>query len=142
MAAAATLIFAARSIGAQVATPEVRQVLPRMAVPRDAESNAAQVPAAAGFDNSAQRAGKAAAPNASMLPADHPMARSAFRAASSSPFAGTTVQRLGLDRSAFSLAQRGAHGNYETQCVAGADAAHAALHGHRHQVGKEVRHAR
>lgn len=142
IAAAAALTLAAQTAAAQTTVAEARQVLPRLAVPRDADSSALQAPAASGVDASAPGSVNASTPAASMLPADHPMARSAFRAVPNSSFAGMSVHRMGVERFKFSRAQRGADGEFAAQCVSGEHAAHAATQGHEHPVRKEVRHAR
>lgn len=142
LAAGAVAVFTAQGALAQTAaaTGEVRHVLPRLMVVKDAQTGRLRAPtaeeAAAMAAPSQQAPGTAArgAAKPSAMPADHPMARAA-QAPQPQARLGATGRRFDMTKMPYSVARVGADGKLESECAVGDDAAHKALEakgGHNH----------
>jgi hypothetical protein len=139
LAAGAAAAFTAQGAFAQTSTQptpsttgEVRHVLPRLMVVKDAETGRMRAPtaeeAAAMTATAPQQPNSAAraAAKSSAMPADHPMARAA-QAPQPQARLGATGRRFDMEKMPYSVARIGADGTLDTQCVIGEEAAHKAM---------------
>jgi hypothetical protein len=120
---------------------EVRHVMPRLQVVRDADSGQLRAPmheevaamarasaAAAPAQTGQQRSGAGAAKEHSLTPADHPMVL-AEQAPLPQARLGAKARRFDMERMPFSVARKGVDGTLDTACVVGEQAAVKALTG-------------
>lgn len=153
LAAGAAAVFTAQGAFAQTsteATPaasgEVRHVLPRLMVVRDAATGRMRAPtpeeAAAMTATAPQQPNSAArtAAKSSAMPADHPMARAA-QAPQPQARLGATGRRFDMEKMPYSVARIGTDGKLDSQCVVGEEAAHDAMDGKAVTAKGDHRHA-
>lgn len=153
LAAGAVAVVTAQGAAAQTsaqaataASGEVRHVLPRLMVVKDAatgrmraataeEAAAMTAPAPQQRDSTARTSAKGSA-----MPADHPMARAA-QAPQPQARLGATGRRFDMEKMPYSVARVGADGELDTQCVVGEHAADDAMSGKAVAVKGGHRHA-
>jgi hypothetical protein len=154
LAASAAALFAAQGALAQTSTEattpaaggEVRHVLPRLQVVKDAETGRLRAPtheeAAALAAPQQQRsgAGSRAATKVSSMPDNHPMARAA-QAPQPQGRLGATARRFDPERMPYSVARIDADGKLDTACVVGEEAADKVIDGKAVVAKGDHRHA-
>lgn len=154
LAAGAASVFTAQGAlaqtsnqGTQAASGEVRHVLPRLQVVKDAETGRLRAPtheeAAALAAPQQQQAGTGAraTKRVSSMPDDHPMARAA-QAPQPQGRLGATARRFDDERMPYSVARIGADGKLDTACVVGEEAADKVIDGKAAVAKGDHHHAR
>ncbi len=158
LAAGAAAVFTAQGALAQtstaqatpVASGEVRHLLPRLQVVKDAETGRLRAPtheeaAALAWPqqpSQQQQAGASARGTAkvSSMPDNHPMARAA-QAPQPQGRLGAIARRFDPERMPYSVARVGADGRLDTACVIGEEAAGKAVDGKAVVAKGDHRHA-